>query len=74
VALVGDVVNAVDGVRRDVPKPRLYRLLVVPESDRRMARLRALLRELERLGFEILPSHDQLHLEAMGIPEWHDAV
>jgi glyoxylase-like metal-dependent hydrolase (beta-lactamase superfamily II) len=74
VALVGDVVNAVDGVRRDVPKPFLYRLFVVPESDARLARLRALLRGLEGLGFEILPSHDQLHLEARGIPEWHSPV
>jgi glyoxylase-like metal-dependent hydrolase (beta-lactamase superfamily II) len=74
VALVGDVVNAVDGMRHDVPKPFLYRLLVVPESDARLARLRALLRGLESLGFEILPSHDQLHLEASGIPEWHSPV
>jgi glyoxylase-like metal-dependent hydrolase (beta-lactamase superfamily II) len=74
VALVGDVVNAVDGVRRELPKPALYSLLVVPESRPRLTRLRAFLRALEGLGFEILPSHDQLHLEARRIREWHSPV
>jgi glyoxylase-like metal-dependent hydrolase (beta-lactamase superfamily II) len=74
VALVGDVVNAVDGVRRELPKPALYSLLFNPESLPRLARLRAFLRALEGLGFEILPSHDQLHLEARKIPEWHRPV
>ncbi len=69
----GDAVNQIDGARRDIPKPRLYSLLLVPEATARLARLRALLRELESRGATLLVSHDRLSLEASGVPRWGPA-
>jgi glyoxylase-like metal-dependent hydrolase (beta-lactamase superfamily II) len=67
----GDVVNHVDGVRLDLPKPRLYSLLVVPESPARLQRLRVWLRELAQThGARIVVSHDELALRASGIDAW----
>ncbi|MDJ0868338.1 MAG: MBL fold metallo-hydrolase [Myxococcota bacterium] len=67
----GDVVNHAAGVLHDVPKPWAYRHLVVPESDARQARLRRFLREaVERTGMELVVSHDQRQLEALGLPVW----
>ncbi len=57
----------IDAVRLDLPKPRLYSLFIVPEAPARLARLRALLRELAERGVGILVSHDQHALEASGI-------
>jgi glyoxylase-like metal-dependent hydrolase (beta-lactamase superfamily II) len=64
----GDAANAIDGVRRDVPKPRGYRLFLVPESESRQARVRAFLREAEAAGFVIAIAHDERHLATTGIP------
>jgi glyoxylase-like metal-dependent hydrolase (beta-lactamase superfamily II) len=67
--LTGDVVNQIDGARRNIPKPRLYSLFVVPESPARLDKVRRLLAELERdHGVTLLVSHDQLSLEASGVP------
>jgi glyoxylase-like metal-dependent hydrolase (beta-lactamase superfamily II) len=68
-AFTGDVANHVDGIRLGVPKPILYRTLMVPESEGRLARLRDWLAELERGGATLLVAHDGLHLETLGIPE-----
>jgi glyoxylase-like metal-dependent hydrolase (beta-lactamase superfamily II) len=66
--LTGDIVNQIDGARRNLPKPTLYSLLVVPESPARLDTLRRLLAELERdHGVTLLVSHDQLSLEASGV-------
>ena len=66
--LTGDVVNQIDGVRGNISKPRLYSLVVVPESPARLDKLRRLLAELERdHGATLLVSHDQLSLEASGV-------
>jgi glyoxylase-like metal-dependent hydrolase (beta-lactamase superfamily II) len=66
--LTGDVVNQIDGVRANIPKPRLYSLIVVPESPARLERVRQLLGELERdYGVTLLVSHDQLSLQASGV-------
>ena len=66
--LTGDVVNQIDGVRANIPKPRLYSLVVVPESPARLERVRQLLGELERdYGVTLLVSHDQLSLQASGV-------
>jgi len=66
--LTGDIVNQIDGVRRNLPKPWLYSLLIVPESPARLDTLRRLLAELERdHGATLLVSHDQLSLEASGV-------
>ena len=71
VVLAGDVVNSHTGIEHDVPKPWLYRLLVVPEDDGRLRELRRYLRELVRqFDVTVLVSHDQTHLEASGVPVW----
>jgi glyoxylase-like metal-dependent hydrolase (beta-lactamase superfamily II) len=67
--MLGDVVNQIDGVRQNLPKPRLYSLLIVPESTARLDVLRRFLASLEREhGVTLLVSHDQLALEASGLP------
>jgi glyoxylase-like metal-dependent hydrolase (beta-lactamase superfamily II) len=68
IVIAGDVVNSYDGIERDVPKPWLYRLLVVPEDDERLGELRRYLRDLEqRFGATVLVSHDQAALETSGV-------
>lgn len=65
----GDVVNNIDAVNHNISKPFLYRLLVVPEDDTRLAALRVQLRRLrDERGATLLVSHDQLAIEASGIP------
>ena len=68
----GDAANAIDGVHFDVPKPRTYQLFVVPESERRLKRVRAFLREAEQAGLVIALAHDERHLAATGIPVFGD--
>lgn len=73
--VTGDVVNAVDGVRLDLPKPPLYSLLMVPEAQERLAGLRAWLGRLaSERGTRLLVPHDALHLEESGLPEWPGAT
>lgn len=68
-AFTGDVANHVEGIRQNVSKPFLYSLLIVPESERRLARLRAWLGQLEReLGFELVVAHDEAQLTALSLP------
>lgn len=70
-AFVGDIVNNIDGIEHDLPKPWIYRTLIIPEDDTRMAELRRYLRGLrEHDGFTLLPSHDQRQIEASGVPVW----
>lgn len=70
-AMTGDIVNSVAGIDFDIPKPRLYRLLVVPEADDRQAELRRYLRDLrDAAGVALLVSHDQRQLEASGVPAY----
>jgi glyoxylase-like metal-dependent hydrolase (beta-lactamase superfamily II) len=67
----GDVTNTIDGVRGDISKPLFYRLVIVPEDDDRLGELRRYLRALEKdHGVAIVVSHDQKHLESLGIPAW----
>ncbi|MGH0030701.1 MAG: MBL fold metallo-hydrolase [Myxococcota bacterium] len=63
----GDVVNHRDGIRHDVPKPRLYSLLVVPEDTERLSALRALLADAAKRGARLAVSHDAA---ALDIPLW----
>jgi glyoxylase-like metal-dependent hydrolase (beta-lactamase superfamily II) len=68
IVIAGDVVNSSDGIERDVPKPWLYRMLVVPEDDERLGEVRRYLHDLEqRFGATVLVSHDQAALETSGI-------
>jgi glyoxylase-like metal-dependent hydrolase (beta-lactamase superfamily II) len=70
-AFTGDVANHVAGIRQNVGKPFLYRLLVVPESEARLARVRQWLLHLEReLGFELLVAHDQAQLASLGLADF----
>jgi glyoxylase-like metal-dependent hydrolase (beta-lactamase superfamily II) len=72
-AFVGDIVNNIDGISYDVPKPPLYSLLIVPEDGIRLGELRRFLRHLrDEHEFALLVSHDQLDLERSGIPEWKE--
>ncbi len=67
----GDVANNIDGIRADVPKPYLYRVVIVPEDDDRQAELRHFLRDLERdHGVTVIVSHDQRYIESLKIPTW----
>jgi len=67
----GDLANNIDGINHNVPKPFLYSLLIVPESRARLNELRLYLRGLRSGGrFNLLVSHDQLDLEASGLPRW----
>jgi glyoxylase-like metal-dependent hydrolase (beta-lactamase superfamily II) len=67
----GDIVNNIDGVTDDIPKPFLYSLLMVPEDGSRLAQLRRYLKELhEGNNFTLLVSHDQRALEQSGVPAW----
>ena len=68
--MTGDIVNHLEGIRGDIAKPFLYRLLVVPEDDERQGELRRFLRGLEQRGATLLVSHDQSALEQSGIPSW----
>ena len=67
----GDLVNHIDGVRHNLPKPTLYSLFVVPEDRVRLDLLRRYLAKLvARPGGGLLVSHDLRQLEATGVPEW----
>jgi hypothetical protein len=70
-AFTGDIVNNVAGIDFDIPKPALYRLLVVPEADERQTELRHFLRDLRDVGgARLLVSHDELQLAASGVPTY----
>jgi glyoxylase-like metal-dependent hydrolase (beta-lactamase superfamily II) len=69
--LTGDVVNHADGLLLDLPKPRLYSLLVVPEATGRLGRVRGYLRGLvEQHDMTALISHDRTQLLGSGIAVW----
>lgn len=71
VAFAGDTVNNVDGITYDVPKPLLYRLLIVPEDETRQTEMRHWLRDLhDQAGFVLLPAHDQQQIERSGVPKF----
>ena len=70
-AFVGDVVNHIDGIRSDVPKPFLYSLLIVPEDRERLGEVRRYLRGLQTdQHLILLPAHDQRWIEKAGIDSW----
>ena len=67
----GDVVNNIDGVSYNIPKPYLYSLLMVPEDSVRLGELRRYLKDLrDGNNFSLLVSHDQKSLEQSGVPAW----
>ena len=68
----GDAANAIDGIRRDVPKPWPYRAFIVPEHEPRLARVRAFLREAEAAGLVLALAHDEHHLATTGITSFGD--
>jgi glyoxylase-like metal-dependent hydrolase (beta-lactamase superfamily II) len=68
IVIAGDIANSYDGIESNVPKPRLYSLLIVPEDTERLEELRLYLQALAgRLGATVLISHDQAALETSGI-------
>lgn len=68
----GDAANAIDGIRRDIPKPWAYQTFLVPEYEDRLRRVRRLLREAEQAGFAVAIAHDERHLESTGIPRFEN--
>ncbi len=69
VIFTGDVVNDVESARIDRPKALLYRLLIVPEADGQLGRMRRFLAGLEREhGFTLAVAHDGDHLASLGLP------
>jgi glyoxylase-like metal-dependent hydrolase (beta-lactamase superfamily II) len=68
----GDAANAIDGIRRDVPKPWAYQHFMVPENEDRLRRVRAWLNQAEQQGFVVAIAHDQRHVESTGIPRFGD--
>lgn len=69
--LAGDVTFAMADIRDDRGKPLAYRLLITPESEEQLAKVRPWLRTLAvEHSFTIIPSHDQGNIEALGIPEF----
>lgn len=74
IAFVGDLVNNVDGIRHDVPKPFLYSLLIVPEARDRLHDLRVWLRDLGATAdVTLVPAHDEGAIRAAGLPTWTPA-
>jgi len=72
-AFLGDVVNNIDGINNNVPKPFFYRWFIVPEDNVRLGDLRVLLRQLrDEAGVTLLPAHDQLAIEASGVPRYSE--
>lgn len=71
VAFIGDIVNNIDGVNHNLPKPFFYSLLIVPEDRSRLDELRRWLRTLrDSHGVQLLAAHDQLDIERNQIPPW----
>src|SRR5262249_41533254 len=69
--IAGDIVNKLDGIRENIPKPYLYSLIMVPEDGDRLDELRRFIRDLSvQKGVVPLVSHDQRSIEASGVPEW----
>jgi len=56
-------------MEKDLSKPRLYSLLVVPEDGARLGKLRAFLATLAgQPGVRLLVSHDLRQLESAKLP------
>ena len=69
--ITGDVVNHVQAVEFDLPKPTLYSLVVVPESEDRLSRIRDFLKDLsQQPGINLLVPHDRNHLQATNLPTY----
>lgn len=67
----GDIVNQIDGIEYDVPKPTLYSLFVVPEAPARLSALRRFLHELGKSPrTRLIVSHDWELLHLVGIAKW----
>lgn len=69
VIFTGDVINDIESARLDRPKALIYRLLIVPEADGQLSRIRRFLAGLERdHGFSLAIAHDGDHLASLGLP------
>jgi len=67
--LSGDVTNFKAPLLENQPKPRVYSLLVVPESPGRLEKMRTWLAALDRdPAYSVVPSHDRDALEQSGMP------
>ena len=67
----GDVANARDGIRLDLPKPWYYSTFIVPEDTDRLGQVRRFVRDLaQEHDFTVLVQHDELSIEESGVPRW----
>ena len=58
-------------IELNIPKPRLYSLLMVPENEERLSQVRGLLKQLSRQpGVSLLVSHDLNQIESSGLSEY----
>jgi len=65
----GDVVNNIDGIEKNLPKPYTYSRFVVPENSEQLDLTRRWLKSAEEAGARLAVNHDQLQLEASGLPQ-----
>lgn len=70
-ALAGDLANNADGFMSDIPKPKMYSLLLVPEDTEQLSLWRRFLHSLAATGYRVLVAHDQLAIEAAEIPPFN---
>lgn len=69
--ITGDIVNHYQGIEDGIRKPPLYSLLVVPENDEQLGRVRDFLKRLSHEpGVKLLVNHDRNQLEATGIEKY----
>lgn len=69
-AFAGDLVNNVDGILHQVPKPYVYSLLIVPEDRAQLALWRERLKQMGSEGYGLVVDHDQLSIESLGLPKF----
>ncbi len=66
VVFSGDITNDIASIDGDVPKPWVYRNLIIPEAEQRQGELRRFLRALrDQAGFVLLVAHDERHADAV---------
>ncbi len=67
----GDIANARDGVRHDIPKPWMYSTFIVPEDAERLGEVRRFVRSLhQEQDFTVLVQHDERSIEETDVLRW----
>lgn len=70
VVFSGDITNDIASIDGDLPKPWVYRNLIVPEAEQRQGELRRFLRAVrDEDGFALLVAHDERNADRV-LGEW----